>query len=71
MIPKLFVGTTIAAAAIAVAAPASADVGSPFSQLCVVGQCSTQAPATVRHADAAQEQTGIQDGLRAFPSIRH
>ena len=69
MIPKLFVGTTVAAAAIAMAAPASADAGNPFSQLCVVGQCSTPAPATVRHPDASQVQTGIADGLRAFPSL--
>ena len=72
MITKIFLGTAIAAAAIGTAAPASADATNPFSHLCMVGQCSAPALATVRHApDASQEQAGIQQGLQFALSPRH
>ena len=72
MITKIFLGTAIAAAAIGTAAPASADATNPFSHLCMVGQCSAPAPATVRHApDVAQEQAGIQQGLHFALSPRN
>jgi len=71
MITKLFIGTAVAAAAIGMAGPVSADASSPFSQLCVVGQCSTPATSGVRHGDPSQVQAGIQQGLRAFLSPGH
>jgi hypothetical protein len=71
MITKLLLGTAIAAAAIATAAPASADPGNPFSQLCMVGQCSTPAPANVRHYDVSQVQAGIQQGMHSVLSPRN
>jgi hypothetical protein len=72
MITKIFLGTAIAAAAMGTAAPASADATNPFSHLCVVGQCSAPAPATVRHTpDVAQERAGIQQGLQFALSPRH
>ncbi len=70
MIKNLFLGSALAAAAIGMAAPASADAGNPFSHLCMVGQCSTPAPATARHDDAAQVQAGIRQGLQ-LNSPRH
>ena len=60
---KLFLGIAIAATALGAAAPASAESDSPFSHLCMVGQCSTPAPATVRHYDLSQLKAGLQDGL--------
>ena len=72
MITKILLGTAIAAAAIRTAAPASADATDPFSQLCMVGQCSAPVPATVRHApDVSQELAGIQQGLQFALSPRH
>jgi hypothetical protein len=68
MIAKLFLGTAIAAAALGSAAPASADAGSPFSNLCMVDQCSTPAPVTVRHDDVSQITAGIQQGWHAMQS---
>jgi hypothetical protein len=68
MIAKFFLGSAIAAAAIGTAAPASADPGNPFSHLCVFDQCSTPAPATVRHGDTSQEMAGIQQGWRDMQS---
>jgi len=64
MLPKPILGTAIAAAVIGTAAPASADPGNPFSQLCMVSQCSTSATATVRHGDLAQVQAGIRQGMQ-------
>jgi len=71
MVTKIFLGTAIAVAAIGTAAPASADATNPFSHLCMVGQCSTPAPATVRHADVSQMQAGIQQGMQFALSPRH
>jgi hypothetical protein len=71
MIAKLVLSTAIAAAAIGTAAPAAADPGNPFSHLCMVGQCSTPAPATVRHDDVSQVQAGIQQGMQSALSPRH
>lgn len=71
MIMKLFLGTAIAAAAIGTAAPASAESGNSFSHLCMVSQCSTPAPSTVRHGDVSQMQAGIQDGMQFGLSPRH
>ena len=62
-VTKLFLGIAIAATALGAAAPASAESDSPFSHLCMVGQCSTPAPATVRHYDLSQLKAGLQDGL--------
>jgi hypothetical protein len=71
MITKLLLGTAIAAVAIGTAAPASAETGNPFSQLCLAGQCPTSAPApaTVRHF--AQVQAGIQQGMKSALSPSH
>jgi hypothetical protein len=63
MIAKLLLGAAIAAAAISTAAPSSAGPDNPFSNLCQEGQCSTAAPATVRHSDSPQERAEIQRGL--------
>jgi hypothetical protein len=71
MITKLVLGTAIAAAAIGTAAPAAADPGNPFSHLCMVGQCSTPAPAAVRHDDVSQVQAGIRQGLQSAISQGH
>jgi hypothetical protein len=68
MIAKLVLGAAIAATAISTAAPAAADPDNPFSHLCMDGQCSTRAPATVRHADPSQVWAGIQQGLHAMQS---
>ena len=63
---KLLLGAAIAAAVLGTAAPASAESDNPFSHLCMAGQCSTPAPATVRHYDPSQLQAGLHDGLH-FP----
>ena len=71
---KFFLGIAIAATALGTAAPASAESDSPFSHLCMVGQCSTPTPATVRHSDLSdlsQVQAGIRQGLQFAPSPRH
>ena len=68
---KFFLGIAIAATALGTAAPASAESDNPFSHLCMVGQCSTPAPATVRHYDLSQLQAGIQQGLQFAPSPSH
>ena len=68
---KLFLGIAIAATALGTAAPASAESDNPFSHLCMVGQCSTPAPATVRHYDLSQVQAGIQQGLQFALSPSH
>lgn len=68
---KFFLGIAIAATALGTAAPASAESDSPFSHLCMVGQCSTPTPATVRHSDLSdlsQVQAGIRQGLQFAPS---
>jgi hypothetical protein len=67
-VTKFFLGIAIAATALGTAAPASAESDSPFSHLCMVGQCSTPAPATVRHYDLSQVQAGIRQGLKFAPS---
>lgn len=71
MITKILFGTAISAAAIAAAAPASADAGNPFSHLCMVSQCSDPAPAAVHHGDAAQVQSSIRQGMQAALSPSH
>jgi hypothetical protein len=74
MITKLFLSVSIAAAAIGTAALASADPDNPFSHLCMGSQCSTPAPAGVRHVDISQVEAGIQQGLhdvQSAPSPGH
>jgi hypothetical protein len=72
MMTKIVLGTAIAAAAaLGLAAPASAESDNPFSHLCIESQCSTPAPATVRHADPAQVQAGIQQGLQRGLQSNH
>ena len=68
---KFFLGIAIAAAALGTAAPASAESDNPFSHLCMVGQCSTPAPTTVRHNDRSQLQAGIRQGLKSAPAPSH
>ena len=71
---KFFLGIAIAATALGTAAPASAESDNPFSHLCMVGPCSTPAPATVGHSDLSdlsQLQAGIQQGLQFAPSPSH
>jgi hypothetical protein len=73
-ITKLFLSVAIAAAAIGTAALASAEPGNPFSHLCMGSQCSTPAPAGVRHVDISQVEAGIQQGLhdvQSAPSPGH
>jgi hypothetical protein len=63
MITKLVLGGAIAAAVISTAASAPADPGSPFSHLCMDGQCSgRRAPAAVSRDDTSQVQAGIRQG---------
>ena len=71
MITKLFLGTAVAFAAISTATPASADASSPYRQLCIVGQCSTPAPAGVRQVDPSQIRAGIQEGMQFPMSLQH
>jgi len=70
-VTKFFLGIAIAATALGTAAPASAESDNPFSHLCMIGQCSTPTPATVRHYDLSQVQAGIQQGLQFAPSPSH
>jgi hypothetical protein len=73
-VTKLLLGATIAAAALATAASASANADNPFGQLCMVGQCSTPAPAISRHSDLSdlsQLRAGIQEGLHFAPAPSH
>ncbi|CNK15946.1 Uncharacterised protein [Mycobacterium tuberculosis] len=66
MTTTLLVGSAIAAAALGLAAPASAQTDNPFSHLCMVSQCPAPAPTTVRHWDPSQVQAGIQRGLQSI-----
>ena len=68
MIAKPFLGAASAAAAIGTAALASADPHNPFSDLCMGSQCSTPAPAGVRHVDISQVKAGIQQGWQDMRS---
>jgi hypothetical protein len=68
MIAKLFLGGVIAAAAISIAAPTSADPGNPFSHLCMDSQCSRPDPAPGSHGDTSQVQAGIRQGLHDMQS---
>ena len=68
MFAKVFLGAAIAATTIGAAPLAAANTDNPFSHLCMVGQCSTPAPATVRHADPAQLRAGIQQGYHDMES---
>jgi hypothetical protein len=73
-VTKFFLGIAIAATALGTAAPAWAESDSPFSHLCMVSQCSTPAPATIRHSDLSdlsQVQAGIRQGLQFAPSPSH
>jgi hypothetical protein len=68
MFAKVFLGAAIAATAIGAAPLAAADADNPFSQLCMVGQCSTPAPASVAHIDPSQLRAGIQQGMHDMES---
>jgi hypothetical protein len=68
LLAKAFVGAAIAATAIGAAPLAAADPDNPFSHLCVVGQCSTPAPAADPHVDPSQLTAGIQQGLHDMQS---
>jgi hypothetical protein len=70
-VARFFLGIAIAATALGAAAPASAESDNPFGHLCMVGQCSTPAPTTVRHYDLSQLRAGIQDGLQFAPASSH
>jgi hypothetical protein len=64
MIGKIFIAASVTAAAIGVAAPASADPGNPFSQLCMDSPRTTAARVTTPGSATSRVQAGIQQGCR-------